>query len=418
VNGKIRELQVHSLVTALPYQLARKATPACGGTIAAICFCHRGRFVRHIVAGDVQGKEEFGMPKVLKAAKFILLTTAVLLLIVSGALLALRVHRQQVTAQAIAIHTPNGIDEGVYVKIGGIDQWIQIRGQDRNNPVLLCVHGGPGGSWLPQTALFLPWEKEFTLVQWDQRGAGKTLETTGGSIANSMSVDRMAQDGIEVSEFLRNHLHKDKIILLGHSWGSILGIHMVKQRPDLFYAYVGTGQVSNMPKAQQMSYAYVLEKARAANDTKAVRNLEAIGPPPLGSMDKIGMFFQTLAKYEFESDRNAGLGVFSAPNYSLWDIYNLIRGFARIPTFRVYHEMLSANLSSLGPDFKIPIFFFQGAEDERTQAPLAKEYLEWIKAPRKEFVLLEGGGHFAVWSMSDRFLQELVPRVRPFAVQP
>jgi pimeloyl-ACP methyl ester carboxylesterase len=115
--------------------------------------------------------------------------------------------------------------------------------------------------------VLLPWEKEFTVVQWDQRGTGKTLESTGPSVAATMSVDRMVQDGIEVSEFLRNHLHQEKIVLVGFSWGSRLGIHMVKQRPDLFYAYVGTGQVSDMPKAQQMSYAYVLEEARAANDT-------------------------------------------------------------------------------------------------------------------------------------------------------
>jgi pimeloyl-ACP methyl ester carboxylesterase len=106
------------------------------------------------------------------------------------------------------------------------------------------------------------------VVQWDQRGAGKTLETTGRSVADTMSVTRMAQDGVEVVDFLRNHLHKDKIILLGHSWGSILGIHIVKQRPDLFYAYVGTGQVSDMQGSQRMSYAHLLEKARAANDTK------------------------------------------------------------------------------------------------------------------------------------------------------
>jgi len=358
------------------------------------------------------------MRRVLKIAKFVALSIMALLVVAVGAILILRAHRQHATAQAIAIHTPNGIDEAQYVRIGGINQWIQIRGQDRDNPVLLCLHGGPGGSWLAQTALLLPWEKEFTVVQWDQRGAGKTLETTGSSIADTMSVGRMAQDGIEVSEFLRNHLHKDKIVLLGFSWGSLLGIHMVKQRPDLFYAYVGTGQVSNMPKAQQMSYAYVLEKARAANDAKAVRNLEGIGPPPFDSMDQIGVLFQALGKYEWESDRNAGIGVFTAPNYSLWDIYNLIRGFARIPTFRIYHEMLSADLASLGPDFKIPIFFFQGAEDERTQAPLAKEYLEWLNAPHKEFVLFEGAGHFAALSMPSRFLQELVTRVRPLAVQP
>jgi hypothetical protein len=155
------------------------------------------------------------MRKVLKLVKFIFLSLGVLFLVAVGAILALRAHRQHVIAQAIAIHAPNGIEEGMYVKIGGIDQWIQIRGQDRDNPVLLCLHGGPGGSWLSYTNLFLPWEKEFTLVQWDQRGTGKTLETTRGSIADTLSVARMTQDGIEVSEFLRNHLHKDKIFSSG-----------------------------------------------------------------------------------------------------------------------------------------------------------------------------------------------------------
>lgn len=168
------------------------------------------------------------MRRILKVVRFILFLPVVLLLGVVGALFVLRAHRQHLTARAIAIHTPNGIDEAMYAKIGGIDQWIQIRGQDRNNPVILCLHGGPGGSWLAQTPLFWPWEKEFTVVQWDQRGTGKTLESTGSSVAATMSVDRMVQDGIEVSEFLRNHLHKDKIILLGFSWGSLLGIHMVK----------------------------------------------------------------------------------------------------------------------------------------------------------------------------------------------
>jgi pimeloyl-ACP methyl ester carboxylesterase len=363
------------------------------------------------------------MHKILKAAKFILLSLVVLLLVVVGAVLALRAHQQHVTAQAIAIHTPNGIDEALYVKIGGIHQWIQIRGQDGNNPVLLCLHGGPGATWLPLTALFVPWEKEFTVVQWDQRGAGKTLETTGRSVADTMSVDRMAQDGIEVTEFLRQHLHKDKIILLGHSWGSILGIHMAKQRPDLFYAYVGTGQASNMQRSQQISYAHVLEKARAKSDKEAVKELENIGPPPFDRMDKVIVYFNQLGAYEVESDRVAqssliGRLTFRAPNYSLWDIYNRIRGFFQIPTWRLYNEMLSTDLPSLGLDFKIPVYFFQGAEDEVTLTPLAIEYFDKINAPHKEILLFEGAGHFAVWSMPDRFLQELVTRVRPLAMQP
>lgn len=357
------------------------------------------------------------MHKILRVAKYVVASLAALLLVAVAAFLALRAYRQHVITRAIAIHSPNGIDERMYVKIGGIDQWIQIRGQDRNNPVLLCLHGGPGASWLRLTTLFLPWERDFTMVQWDQRGAGKTLETTGPAIADTMSVDRMTQDGIEVSEFLRAHLHKEKIILLGFSWGSLLGIHMVKQRPDLFYAYVGTGQISNMPKSQEMGYAYALAKARTAHDTRATETLQSIGPPPFDSKDKIDAFFDVLGEYECESDRRFPTGALVAPYLSLWDLYNWRRGALQVPTFRVYHEMLSADLASLGPDFKVPIFFFQGALDERAPAPLAEEYFATINAPHKEFVLFEGVGHFAVWSIPDRFLHELVIRVRPFAVK-
>ncbi|HKM89863.1 MAG TPA: alpha/beta hydrolase [Candidatus Acidoferrales bacterium] len=356
------------------------------------------------------------MRALLKVIIISLLSLFALVLLLVGAGLVFRAHRQHQIARALAIHTPNGIDEAMYVRVGGINQWIQIRGQDRNNPVLLCLHGGPGGSWLGLTSLLSPWEKEFTVVQWDQRGTGKTLETTGASVADTMSVARMTQDGIEVSEFLRRHLHKEKILLLGFSWGSLLGVHMVKARSDLFYAYVGTGQTSNMPKGIALSYAYALEKARAAGDAKTVQLLQRIGPPPFDSLEKIGGFFQTLGKYECESDRDLPGGALFAPNLSLWDIYNWIKGFMIVPTFRVYNEMLSADLSSLGPDFQIPIFFFQGALDERTPAPFAKAYFDTIQAPHKEFILFDGAGHFAVWSMADKFLHELVTRVRPFAV--
>jgi pimeloyl-ACP methyl ester carboxylesterase len=348
-----------------------------------------------------------------KVIKAVFLSVVALVVLLVGAGLAFRAHRQNQIADTLAIRTSNGIDEARYVKIGGIDQWIQIRGQDRDNPVLLCLHGGPGGSWLGQTALLLSWEKEFTVVLWDQRGTGKTLESTGSSIAATMSVARMAEDGIEVSEYLRAHLHKEKIFLLGFSWGSLLGIRMVKQHPELFYAYIGTGQVANMQKGIPLSYAYALEKARAAGDTKSVQLLERIGPPPFDSMEKIGTFFQTLGKYECESDRNAPLGALFAPNLSLWDIYNLIRGFAQVPTFRVYNEMLTADLSLLGTDFQIPMFFLQGERDERTQASLTKEYFDTIRAPHKEFVLFEGAGHFAVFTERGRFHRELVSRVRP-----
>src|ERR1051325_8709547 len=141
-------------------------------------------------------------------------------------------------AKDYAISSAKGIDERSYITIGGIEQWVTIRGEDRNNPVLLFLHGGPGDVTNPWTfALFAPWQKHFTVVQWDQRGAGRTLRKSGQAVAPTMTVERMAQDGIEVAEYLRTHLRKDKIIVVAHSFGSIFGMRMISARADLFHAF-------------------------------------------------------------------------------------------------------------------------------------------------------------------------------------
>lgn len=360
------------------------------------------------------------MRTIFKIGKYIFVCIIAVLVLAIAVLLSLRTYSQHQNTKAYAIHAPNGIDEGGYVKIGGIEQWIQIRGQDRNNPVLLCVHGGPGGTLSPLTKLFIPWEKDFTVVQWDQRGAGKTLKSTGASIASTMSVDRMAQDGIEVAEYLRTHLHKDKIIVLGHSWGSILGITMAKRRPDLFNAFVGTGQVSDLPRSLGLDYAHLLQQARAAKDQAAVRALTEIGPPPFDTRHKLEVFFGGVDKYAPPSDRVAfeaiGRTLMSPPpDYSLRDTLDRYQGFMNVPGLSLYNEMLSTNLTALGPDFDIPIFFIQGTDDNVAQTSLAEEYFKTIRAPHKEMVLLEGGGHFAFLSMAGRFLKELDTRVRPYA---
>jgi pimeloyl-ACP methyl ester carboxylesterase len=362
------------------------------------------------------------MRKLLRVTRIVFVWLFLLLLVGLGGVFMLRARRQHLTAEQLAIQTPNGIDEAMYVKIGGIDQWIQIRGQDRDNPVLLCLHGGPGATWLPLTTVFAPWEKDFTVVQWDQRGAGKSLEASGASIASTMSIQRMADDGIEVAGFLRAHLKKEKILLLGHSWGSILGVHMVLQRPDLFYAYVGTGQAAQMTRSQQISYAHLLEKARAAGDNRSVQALMEIGPPPFDGIQKVAVYFHELEAYEIEPDRYAqsglmGRAIFNAPHFSLRDILSRTRGFEQIPPWSLYQAMLSTDLSSLGSTFKVPVFFFQGAQDEVTEASLVQEYFDKLQAPHKEIVLFEGEGHFAVLTQPGEFLRELDTRVRPLAVQ-
>jgi len=319
-----------------------------------------------------------------------------------------------------AITSPKGIDESQFVKIGGIEQWVTIRGRNRDNPVLLFLHGGPGDVTNPWTfALFASWERHFTVVQWDERGAGKTYGKNGPAIAPTITVDRLVQDGIELSEYLRKHLGKDKIILVGHSFGSVLGVRMAKAGPELFYAYVGTGQVSDESRNYSVAYEALLKKARELNDQQAVSELTKVGPPPYPS----GEGFRAQWKWAnyFEGANQfllwtLGLKL-TAPGSSIKDLNDSEEGEA-LSGERLVPELMSmkAKIKDVGLEFSIPMFVFQGEEDFTTATSLAQQYLGSIKAPQKAFVLIKGGGHFAVFMHSDQFLQELVVRVRPLAV--
>ena len=216
-----------------------------------------------------------------------------LLILFVAVFLALAGSPASSSAGTVAIH------EELFVQAGGIEQWITIRGKDRSNPVMLVLHGGPGDAWSPfADAMFTGWDKEFTLVQWDQRGAGRTFGKSGPSIEATMTVERMAQDGVEIAEYVTRHLGKKKVILLGGSWGSILGVHMIHQRPDLFHAYVGMAQMVNWRRNVQASYARVLEMARSAGDQTSVSALTAIGPPPWDTLKKWPAFRKVLRGYQ------------------------------------------------------------------------------------------------------------------------
>lgn len=355
---------------------------------------------------------------ILKVGKILLVVVVVAIVATAASFVSLRTYHQHANAKAFEIHTPHGINESGYVRIGGIDQWVQIRGQDRDNPVILCVHGGPGGTWLPVTRLFLPWEKDFTVVQWDQRGAGKTLKSTGGSIASTMSVERMAQDGIELAEHLRTRLGKEKIVLLGHSFGSVLGVRMAKVRPDLFHAFVGTGQVNDLPRSMALEFARLQDRAKTTHDTETLRALAMIGPPPFKSMKQVTAFFDQAGKYQCASDNAAINEVKQSltsppPDYSLRDEVNRLRGFIAVPPWALYDELLNTKLATLGTDFEVPVFIIQGGQDTITPLSHVEEYFSTIRAPHKELAVIADGGHFAVWSQADAFLKELVQRVRP-----
>jgi len=339
------------------------------------------------------------------------------LFIVFLAALGYRAWRQHDIARTLAIDPKRGIDEALFVKIGGIDQAIQIRGEDRANPVLLVVHGGPGISMIGLTTVFRPWEKSFTIVQWDQRGAGRTFGRNGGAAeAAQMTIDRMTRDGLELATYLCGHLHKRKIVLLGHSWGTVLGVRMVKQRPDLFAAYVATGELVDKQLNERTSYDIVLGMARAAHNAQAVKELGGIGPPPYKDLPTLLVQRKWLDVYDLASERDLISHmtpvVAFAPNYSLLDIYNAQRA-TPFSQQTLFAELNPFDSRKLGPDFAIPVFIFQGDKDLNTPTVLARDYFAWIHAPSKEFVVIKDAGHSAIITRPDAFLAELVQRVRP-----
>jgi len=357
--------------------------------------------------------------------RFILRTILVLcgiLVLLIGTGLGWRALRQHRVAKAMSIPGAGGIDERRFVRIGGVNQWIAIRGQNRDNPAILVLHGGPGAANSPLERIFLPWERDFTVVQWDQRGAGKSYSPNKAPA----SIDLMVKDAAEVSEYVCGRLHRKKIILLGHSWGSLLGILLVKAHPGLFDAWVGTGQIMNMQKGESEAYARILAKARTRGDKEAIDALVQSGPPPYRSIRQMGLERRWAMQYEPGLDygvtgpRLLLAELLTAPDYSLKDVVNYIRG--EIDGDAFFGEALDGpvmriDLPALGTGFPIPFFVVQGAEDDVTPASLAQAYFDQVVAPRKAMLLVPGAGHMVMMTRPDAFLKFLLANVRPLALQ-
>jgi pimeloyl-ACP methyl ester carboxylesterase len=322
-------------------------------------------------------------------------------------------------AQAAPIHPPQRIEEAIFVRIGGIDQWVTIKGSDRTNPVVLFLHGGSGSGLSPfADSMFAGWDKDFTLVQWDQRGLGRTYGKNGPADAPDVTIDRMAQDGIEVAKFLTTHLGTRKVILVGGSWGTVLGIHMIQARPDLFYAYLGQGQFVNFQKALAESYARILAMAREAHDQPAVTALTGIGPPPWNDLHRWPVYHKVELAYQ------AKLVTAPYPKLAVDPAYESPKEQAQwsdaddsywlhFVGLQMSGELTKVDLPSTVTQVSTPVFIVQGQEDLNTPADLAKAYLDNLKAPHKVFCLVPGAGHEPTTTILDMMHKVLVEQVRP-----
>ncbi|CAN5690921.1 alpha/beta hydrolase [soil metagenome] len=340
------------------------------------------------------------------------------LALLAGGPLLLRAALQWRVSANLAITSPEGIQDSSFVPIGGHPQWVQVRGEHRTNPVILVVHGGPGFAMSPLTPVFRAWETDFTVVQWDQRDAGLTYSRNG---AQPISLGQVAGDGVEVAEYLRRKLPDAPIILLGHSWGSAVGLEMIRRRPDLFAAFVGAGQMSSKTEQEEISYRLVLDRLRAAGNQKGVAELSRTGPPPYKDLAGLLVERKWLSVVDTPQERSlfrrmAPL-VLTAPGMSLTDVRAYLAA-PKVAQSASFDEISTFEARKLGVRFETPIFVFAGDQDLYTPVGPTERYLAEIDAPMKSLVILRGGGHDALLTMPDRFLAELRARVRPLVMGP
>jgi pimeloyl-ACP methyl ester carboxylesterase len=322
------------------------------------------------------------------------------------------------------IVSPNGVQEQLEIPIGGIKQWISVRGRDRRNPILLVIHGGPGSVEMPLSWTYQAgWEDYFTVVQWDQRGAGKTFAANDPELVKpTLTIDRMVADAGEVVQFLQKRYDKKKVFVLGHSWGSAIGLSLARQHPEWLYAYVGEGQILNGGDNERVGYANTLKAARKAGNAKAVQELEAIAPYPNldGStpLEKARVDRKWSGYYGGLAAGRSSLDWYSnalemSPEYSDKDIEAINNGTA-ISLRALLPQEAKMDLTKY-TRFRTPIVIFAGRHDNTTPSEIVAAWLPGVRAPSKKLIWFENSAHMIATEEPGRVLVHLVQDVRPFA---
>lgn len=319
------------------------------------------------------------------------------------------------------IAAPTGIQESYKATIGGIGQWLNVRGQDRNNPIILFVHGGPAAPITPTMWEFQrPIEEYFTVVHWDQRGAGKTyLETEPDKVAPTIRIERYVDDAIEVAEHVRKRYGKRKLVLVGHSWGTIVGMGAALKRPDLFHAYVGIGQVINTRENERISYEYAVEQAKLHKNEEALKDLASIAPyPGTGAITRERIIVARKWPQHYgglSAFRDSSTYYFSgpllSPDYDAAQVKAIDAG-SLFTLGRLLPEFVKVDFSQV-KTFPIPVVMFLGRHDYTTPTQPTVDWLAQVKAPSKQAVWFERSAHMVPWEEPGKTLVSLLNHVRP-----
>lgn len=293
------------------------------------------------------------------------------------------------------------------IRLGGVDQWILIRGHNRHNPLILCLHGGPGTAQIAfahkyQSEL----EKNFVVINWDQRGAGKSFSEQVQK--ETMTITQLTSDTCELVNTLLQRFGRKKLYLLAHSWGSVLGMLTVQSCPELFHAYIGLGQVVDIYETGRILYEFLTASAKKSNNSKALRELESIGFPPVQRTS------ETIMAQIKWADKFGGIyskpglkkeiikAVLLSPEYSLQEKLNYYKA-SSFSFNSVLHQLLEVNLMEQVPEVQVPVYFFVGRNDYNTPFELAEKYYNTIKAPSKKMIWFENSGHAPHFEEPEKF---------------
>jgi pimeloyl-ACP methyl ester carboxylesterase len=359
-----------------------------------------------------------------KVTRIMLIMSAVLVvgaLVLLGVLLAWSPGRPQPFLDKNGKPLAGSISEKIHVNINGVEQGMFIKSKDATNPVLLFIHGGPGMPeyWLTQrypTGL----EEYFTVVWWEQRGAG--LSYSADIHPETMTAEQFVDDAIEVTNYLRKRFDKEKIYMMAHSWGSYIGIQAASREPDLYYAYIGVGQISYQIQSEQLAYAYALEYYKENDNQNMLRKLEAAPPtrtvPLPAAYDALRDAYMHGAGIGTTRDmKSVVTGIFLPSwqfrEYTLGEKVNLWRGkfFSRSSSFSLWDKMQITDLTQQVTELQIPTYFLHGVYDYTCAYPLAKDYFEKLKAPVKGFYMFENSAHSPMFEEPEKTLKILLEDV-------
>lgn len=290
------------------------------------------------------------------------------------------------------------------VTLGGAEQSILMRGENAANPVLLYIHGGPGD---PETPFIVPyqkkWEEKFIVVNWDQRGCGRSYHDDIDR--STITTEQICADATELTQYLKDRFHTDKIYLAAHSYGTYVGMRCIQKNPNDYYAYVGFGQIGNQQDNEKYLLSYAAKMAEENNNKEALNELSTLGKFPYSNQEfgkKISLSrkwtrFYGGAIYGKSNTNRLTIESILLPEYSLVDLicYKKGQGLYHTNTEKdqVRLELFHADLANEVPSVSVPVYFIQGKNDFTTSFQACEEYFEKLQAPYKELIPLEYCAH-------------------------